>query len=56
MPVIENLILHFKKFPNVLKASIDELDDVEGIGEVRAKAIKEGLRHLRDRVGLDRYS
>lgn len=55
MPVIENLVQVFDNFQFILSASIDALDDVEGIGEVRAKAIKEGLRHLRDRVGLDRY-
>ncbi|AZR74687.1 DNA integrity scanning protein DisA [Anoxybacter fermentans] len=55
MPVIENLVQTLGNFQRILNASIDELDDVEGIGEVRAKAIKEGLRHLRDRVGLDKY-
>ncbi len=55
MPVIENLVQVFDNFQNILVASIDELDDVDGIGEVRAKAIKEGLRHLHDRVNLDRY-
>lgn len=55
MPVIENLVQVFDDFQFILRASIDALDDVEGIGEVRAKAIKEGLHHLRDRVGLDRY-
>lgn len=55
MPVIENLIQVFGDFQSILKASIDALDEVEGIGEVRAKAIKEGLRHLRERVSLDRH-
>lgn len=55
MPVIENLVQTFFDFQNIFKASIDELDAVDGIGEVRAKAIKEGLRHLYNRVGLDRY-
>jgi hypothetical protein len=26
-----------------MRATIDDLDDVEGVGETRAKAIKEGL-------------
>lgn len=55
MPVIENLIQVFGDFQAILKASIDALDEVEGIGEVRARAIKEGLRHLRERVSLDRH-
>ncbi|MCK4260350.1 MAG: DNA integrity scanning diadenylate cyclase DisA [Halanaerobiales bacterium] len=55
MPVIENLVGTFEDFQDILVASINELDDVEGIGEIRARAINEGLRHLRDRVNLDRY-
>ena len=55
MPVIENLVNTFKELPNILQASIDELDDVEGIGEVRAKAIREGLRRMREQVLLDRH-
>lgn len=55
MPVIENLVRTFKELPITLEASIEELDDVEGIGEVRARAIKEGLRRLREQVLLDRH-
>ncbi|NLM38770.1 MAG: DNA integrity scanning protein DisA [Firmicutes bacterium] len=54
MPVIENLVREFGSLPAVMEASIEELDDVEGIGEVRAKAIKEGLRRLREQVLVDR--
>ena len=55
MPVIENLVNHFSNLQNIINASPDELDDVEGIGEVRAQAIKDGLRRLRDQVLLDRH-
>ncbi|MFY9203464.1 MAG: DNA integrity scanning protein DisA, partial [Limnochordia bacterium] len=55
MPVIENLIDQFHYFPDICSASIEELDDVEGIGEVRAKAIQEGLRRIREQVLLDRH-
>lgn len=54
-PIIENLIKKFGGLQNVLKASIEELDDVEGIGEVRARAIRNGLRRLQDQVMLERY-
>lgn len=53
--IIENLIGTFKNLQNILKASIEELDDVEGIGEVRARAIRNGLRRLQEQVMLDRY-
>ncbi|WP_027339568.1 DNA integrity scanning diadenylate cyclase DisA [Halonatronum saccharophilum] len=55
MPVIENLVQTCGDFQEILNASIDELDDVDGIGEVRAQAIKEGLKRLRDQVLLDRH-
>ncbi|HLN62585.1 MAG TPA: DNA integrity scanning diadenylate cyclase DisA [Symbiobacteriaceae bacterium] len=55
MPVIENLVNHFGTLQRVLRASIEELDEVEGIGEVRARAIKEGLRRLREQAMLERH-
>lgn len=45
--IIQNLVKRFGKLPAVMNASVEELDDVEGIGEVRAKKIHQGLRHLR---------
>ncbi|MBM7624987.1 DNA integrity scanning diadenylate cyclase DisA [Sporohalobacter salinus] len=53
MPVIENLVDSFSDFQAILNASIDELDDVDGVGEVRAQAIKEGLKRLRDQSLLE---
>lgn len=53
-PVIKNLVETFGSLQRILNASIEELDDVEGIGEVRAKAIKEGLKRYRDQILLDR--
>ncbi|MBM7615339.1 DNA integrity scanning diadenylate cyclase DisA [Alkaliphilus hydrothermalis] len=52
--VIENLVKQFGEFQHILKASIEKLDDVEGIGEIRARAIKEGLTRLRDQVMMGR--
>ncbi len=52
--VIENLVKHFKELKAVLEASHEELDNVEGIGEARAKAIKNGLRRLREQFILNR--
>lgn len=54
-PVISNLVDTFGAFPAILNASIEELDGVEGIGEVRARAIKEGLRRLREHLLLERH-
>lgn len=53
--VTENLVQVFKVLPRIEEATISELDQVEGIGEVRARAIKDGLRRLREHVLLDRH-
>ncbi|ABR50582.1 protein of unknown function DUF147 [Alkaliphilus metalliredigens QYMF] len=53
--VVENLVNQFPSFQKILKASIEKLDEVEGIGEIRARAIKEGLRRLQEQVLLDRH-
>ncbi|MBV8560011.1 MAG: DNA integrity scanning protein DisA, partial [Acidimicrobiia bacterium] len=37
-------------------ATIDDLDDVEGVGGTRARAIKDGLSRLAETSILDRYS
>lgn len=55
MSVIENLVTTFGNLQEIISASTEELDEVDGIGEVRANAIKEGLRRLRDQVLLDRH-
>lgn len=52
--VIENLIKEFLHLKKIMRASIEQLDDVEGIGEVRAKAIRDGLRKIQEQVVMDR--
>ena len=46
--IIENLVNSFKSFQHILAADIESLDDVEGIGEVRAKSIKQSLKRMED--------
>ncbi|OEF96459.1 DNA integrity scanning protein DisA [Vulcanibacillus modesticaldus] len=53
--IIDNLIEQFSTLPKVMIASIDELDEVDGIGEVRARAIKEGLKRIQEHVFIDRH-
>ncbi len=55
LPVIENLVAVFGSLRMILVASIEELDDVEGIGEVRARSIKDGLNRYREQLGQERY-
>jgi diadenylate cyclase len=54
-PVIENVVEHFGTFSNILAASIEDLDHVEGIGAVRARAIRDGLRRIQEQVFIDRH-
>jgi len=51
--VIDNLMGRFALLSDVLKASIAELDEVEGIGEVRAKYIKNGLKRMQEQLLLE---
>lgn len=46
--IVENLIMAFKSFQHILAADIENLDDVEGIGEVRARTIKQSLRRMQE--------
>jgi len=53
--IIENLVNYFENFQQILDASIEELDEVEGIGEIRATYIKNGLIKMKQLVLLDRH-
>ncbi|MBP2002604.1 diadenylate cyclase [Paenibacillus shirakamiensis] len=52
--IIHNLVERFEHLPGVMVASIEELDEVDGIGEVRARTIKDGLKRLQEQVFIDR--
>lgn len=53
--IIDNLVQRFKHFRNILSATVAELDDVEGIGEVRARKIKEGFKRILEQLISDRH-
>jgi diadenylate cyclase len=52
--VVENLVKTFNQFKKILSASIEELDTVEGIGESRARTIKESLKKMQEKILLKR--
>ena len=54
--VHEALVERFGNLQKIMRATIEELDDVAGVGTVRARAIKEGLSRLAETSILDRYS
>ncbi|WHH61323.1 DNA integrity scanning diadenylate cyclase DisA [Petroclostridium sp. X23] len=51
--VIANLVNKFIDFQGILNASIEELDEVEGIGNVRARTIKESLEKIQQQLLTD---
>lgn len=53
--VVENLVSEFFHLSKIMRASTEELDEVDGIGEVRARIIKEGLRRIQEQVFMDRH-
>ena len=54
MSVVENLVTHFKTLHAIYNATIGELHQVDGISEIRAKTIKDGLKRVREQAMLDR--
>jgi diadenylate cyclase len=53
--VNDRLIGHFGGLQKLLAASIDDLQAVEGVGEARARTIREGLSRLAESSILERY-
>ncbi|TMK85282.1 MAG: DNA integrity scanning protein DisA [Actinobacteria bacterium] len=54
--VIERIVQRFGNLQKIMRATTDDLDDVEGVGSTRARAIKDGLSRLAETSILDRYS
>lgn len=52
--VIDRLVTQFGSLQNLLAASIDDLRDVDGVGELRARSVREGLSRLVESTILDR--
>jgi diadenylate cyclase len=55
-PVVTGIVARFGTLQKVLRATVDELADIPGVGDSRARAIKEGLSRLAETSILDRYS
>ncbi|OEH86298.1 DNA integrity scanning protein DisA [Desulfuribacillus stibiiarsenatis] len=53
--VIDNLADAFDGLSEIVSASLEQLDQVEGIGEARARAIREGLRRIREQAFFERH-
>ncbi|MGN6240601.1 MAG: DNA integrity scanning diadenylate cyclase DisA, partial [Cellulosimicrobium cellulans] len=53
--IIDRLVAHFGGLQKLLAASIDDLMTVDGVGEQRARAVREGLSRLAESSILERY-
>ncbi len=53
--VIRHVVKHFGSLDATIRASHRELEAVDGVGAVRAREIREGLRRLQEQNLVDRY-
>ena len=53
--VIDRLTEHFGSLQKLLAAGVDELLAVEGVGEARARSVRDGLSRLAESSILERY-
>lgn len=53
--VVERLVEQFGSLQKLLAAGIDELQSVGGVGEARARSVREGLSRLAESSILERY-
>ncbi|HET7387800.1 MAG TPA: DNA integrity scanning diadenylate cyclase DisA [Nocardioidaceae bacterium] len=53
--VVERLVDHFDTLQKLLSAGVDDLQAVDGVGELRARSVREGLSRLAESSILERY-
>ena len=53
--VVDRLVEHFGSLQKLLSAGIDDLQTVDGVGELRARSVREGLSRLAESSILERY-
>ncbi len=53
--VVDRLVEHFGSLQKLLAATIEDLQAVDGVGELRARSVREGLSRLAESSILERY-
>ncbi len=53
--VVDRLVEHFGTLQKLLSAGVDDLQAVDGVGELRARSVREGLSRLAESSILERY-
>jgi diadenylate cyclase len=54
--ILDRLVEHFGGLQKLLAASVEDLQAVEGVGETRARAVREAISRLAEVSIIDRYS
>ncbi|HLN43241.1 MAG TPA: DNA integrity scanning diadenylate cyclase DisA, partial [Acidimicrobiales bacterium] len=54
-PLVDRIVEHFAGLQRIMRTSVVDLEEVEGVGEARARSVKEGLARLAEASILDRY-
>ncbi len=53
--IIERIVDRFLNLQQIMRASLSELEQVEGVGEARAHSVKDGLARLAEASIFERY-
>jgi diadenylate cyclase len=53
--VVDRLVEHFGSLQRLLGATVEDLQTVDGVGEARARGVREGLSRLAEASILERY-
>jgi diadenylate cyclase len=53
--VVDRLVEHFEGLQPLLSATVEDLQAVEGVGDARARGVREGLSRLAEASILERY-
>jgi diadenylate cyclase len=54
--ILDRVVEHFGGLQKLLAASVEDLQVVEGVGETRARAVREGISRLAEVSIIDRFS
>src|SRR6476659_9962543 len=53
--VVDRLVDHFGSLQRLLGATVEDLQAVDGVGDARARSVREGLSRLAEASILERY-
>jgi diadenylate cyclase len=54
-PLLDRVVEQFGGLQKLLAASVEELEAIDGLGEARARSVREAISRLADASIIDRY-